>query len=150
MKLLRTTPDHPEYRRLIPALDRELAITDGEDHAFYDQFNKSDDIHHVVLLLEGDRALACGALKAFHGATAEVKRMYTASEVRGRGLAGRILEELERWAAELGYTRLILETGIRQTPAISLYTRHGYQRMAENYGPYAGITESVCMEKEVG
>ncbi|THH34608.1 GNAT family N-acetyltransferase [Neolewinella litorea] len=150
MKILRTTPAHPEYRRLIKSLDRDLAVTDGEDHAFYDQFNKSDAIRHVVLLLEDDKALACGALKHYRKTTAEVKRMYTTDEARGRGLAGRILHELEAWAAELGFRRLILETGIRQTPAIRLYTKHGYQRMAENYGPYAGVTGSVCMEKTVG
>lgn len=149
MNLLRTTPAHPEYRRLIKALDRDLAVTDGADHAFYDQFNKSDQIRHVVLLLEADEALACGALKPFSRTTREIKRMYTTDAARGRGLAGLVLQELETWASELGATRLILETGVRQTPAIRLYTKHGFRRMAENYGPYAGITESVCMEKRL-
>ena len=149
MTLLRTTPAHPEYRRLIRLLDRDLAVTDGEDHAFYSQYNQSDNIHHAVLLFEGDTAVASGALKAFDDRTMEVKRMYTADDARGRGLAGQVLAALEAWAAELGNHRLVLETGKRQTAAIRLYEKHGYQRMAENYGQYIGVENSVCFEKEI-
>ncbi len=146
---IRTTPAHPEYQRLIRALDRDLAVTDGEDHAFYSRFNQSDDIHHAVLLLDGETALACGGLKAYDDRTMEVKRMYTSDPARGRGLAGQILEALEHWAAELGYHRLVLETGKRQTAAIRLYDKHGFARMAENYGQYAGVENSICFEKEL-
>ena len=149
MNLLRTTPAHPEYERLIVALDRDLAVTDGEDHAFYSQFNKSDDIHHVVLLLDHGTGLACGALKKFDDRTMEVKRMFTAADARGRGLAGKILTELEHWAAELGYHRLVLETGTRQSAAIRLYAKHGYSHMSENYGQYAGVENSICFEKHL-
>jgi GNAT superfamily N-acetyltransferase len=148
MKLHRTTPAHPHYRELVDALDEELTITDGEDHDFYDQFNGSEDIHHVLLLEEPAGVyLACGALKQFDDRTMEIKRMYTVEAARGRGLAGRVLRELERWATELGYGRLILETGTRQTAALRLYTKHGYRRMAENYAQYAGVANSVCFEK---
>ncbi|CAH1000976.1 hypothetical protein LEM8419_01979 [Neolewinella maritima] len=150
MTLLRTTPAHPAYPQLIRELDAFLAVTDGDDHAFYDQYNGSDDIKHVVLLLdEQGKAVGCGAIKEFATRTAEVKRMYVAESARGRGLAGRILTELEGWARELGYRRLMLETGTRQTAALRLYEKHGYRRMAENYGPYAGVEESVCMEKRL-
>ena len=149
MTLTRTTPADLDYQRLIVALDRELAVTDGKDHAFYHQFNGSEAIRHVILLREEGQALACGAIKHYAPGTVEVKRMYTVAEARGRGLAGRVVGELERWATELGYQRLILETGVRQHAAIRLYTKLGYRRMAENYGPYRGVTNSVCMEKTV-
>ena len=149
MTPLRTTPAHSEYRRLVRALDLDLAVTDGDDHAFYAQYNGSDDIEHVVLLLDGGAALACGALKPFADRTMEVKRMYTADLARSRGLAGTVLEELETWAAELGCERLVLETGKRQTAALRLYARHGYRRLEENYGPYAGVENSVCFAKDL-
>ncbi len=150
MNLFRTNPAHPEYQRLIRRLDRDLAVTDGEDHAFYAQFNKSDAIRYAVLLLDGETALACGALKAYDNRSLEVKRMYTTDAARGRGLAGQVLQELETWASELGYRHLLLETGRRQAAAIRLYEKHGYRRMEENYGPYTGAENSVCFEKEVG
>lgn len=149
MTLYRTDPTDAHYRKLVEALDRELAVTDGDDHAFYDQFNGSEDIHHVMVATKGERAVACGAIKAFDERTMEVKRMYTLPQVRGRGLAVELLRELEKWAAELGYKRLILETGSRQLAAIRLYEKYGFQRMAENYGQYAEMENSICFEKSV-
>lgn len=78
----------------------------------------------------------------------EVKRMYTLPESRGKGIAARILSELEEWAAELAYQRCVLETGKRQLEAIALYRKHGYQVVA-NYGQYADVENSVCFEKEI-
>lgn len=150
MKLRRTDGHDPAYRALVAALDRFLAVTDGEDHAFYDQYNGSDAIRHVVVAEQTGQAVGCGAIKHYDGTTAELKRMYVAEAARGRGLGGRVLHELECWAANLGYGRLILETGVRQTAAIRLYEKQGYARMEENYGPYWGVENSICMEKGLG
>ncbi|WP_241828073.1 GNAT family N-acetyltransferase [Actinopolymorpha singaporensis] len=57
---------------------------------------------------------------------AEVKRMYVAPEARGRGLARRMLAALERDAAAAGKTRMVLETGLGQPEAITLYLSAGY------------------------
>lgn len=73
--------------------------------------------------------------------------MFTRPEVRGRSLGVAVLNELENWARELGYERCVLETGVRQPYAIRLYEKQGYLRMVENYGQYAGVENSVCMEK---
>ena len=37
----RTTSNNPDFEKLVIELDAVLAILDGEDHAFYAQFNKS-------------------------------------------------------------------------------------------------------------
>jgi GNAT superfamily N-acetyltransferase len=66
---------------------------------------------------------------------------------RNKGIASLLLAELENWATELGHTRCILETGIRQTDAIALYKKNGY-RVMDNYGQYAGVETSVCFEKK--
>ena len=147
MTLHRTTNDDPRYRKLVRELDRFLSVTDGDDHAFYDQFNGSDDIPFVVVGEKNGQPIACGALKPYDPTTLEVKRMYTVEEHRGRGVAVRLLEELESWARELGYLRLVLETGKRQTAAIRLYKKYGFARMSENYGPYRTMDNSVCMER---
>jgi putative acetyltransferase len=74
--------------------------------------------------------------------------MYTEPAKRGKGIAARVLSELEKWAAELSYQKCILETGIRQPEAISLYTKSGYKRIP-NYGKYLNVENSVCFEKEL-
>lgn len=146
VQIKRTTASDPDFVGLVKDLDKELAVTDGDDHDFYDQFNKLDSIKDVVLLFEGDEPVSCGAIKYFDSKTAEIKRMYTAGKSRGKGYAGKILMELETWAAELGFKKCILETGINQPEAIRLYHKSGYQRIP-NYGQYAGIEKSFCFEK---
>lgn len=149
MKILlqRVDNKHPDLLKLVQQLDEELKITDGDDHDFYDQYNGLEDIKHLLLAYTENRATACGGFKAIDNATAEVKRMYTAQEARGKGLARAVLQEVELWAKQEGFERLVLETGVRQHSAIALYQKTGYQRMVENYGPYKGVAESLCFSK---
>jgi GNAT superfamily N-acetyltransferase len=58
--------------------------------------------------------------------TAELKRIWTSSAHRRRGLARRTLAELEARAAAVGYPRLYLTTGPRQPEAVGLYLTSGY------------------------
>lgn len=144
--ILRTSPAHQGYKELVAQLDSELAITDGDDHAFYDQFNKSDTIKYAILLLENDQPIGCGAIKEFGPGVMEVKRMFVIRDRRGRGYASQILNSLELWAKEMGNEKCILETGINQPEAISLYKKSGYN-IIPNYGQYAGVEKSYCFEK---
>ena len=146
VNILRTSPAHEGYKDLVKHLDTELAITDGEDHAFYDQFNKSDTIKHVVVIYENDQPIGCGAIKEFEPGVMEIKRMFVIKENRGKGYASRMLKELETWASEFGYEKCILETGINQPEAIALYKKNGYHFIS-NYGQYAGVEKSFCFEK---
>ncbi|MFE5873000.1 GNAT family N-acetyltransferase [Streptomyces roseifaciens] len=80
---------------------------------------------------------------------AELKRMYVVPEARGRGLARRILAELEDSAREAGRTRMVLETGNQQPEAISLYISCGYAPVpaAEKFGLYRHHEGSRCFTK---
>lgn len=146
MNILRTDSDHADFRALVALLDQDLAVRDGDEHAFYSQFNTLDKINHVVVAFLENEPIACGAIRAFPEDAMEVKRMFVLPEHRGRGIAGRVLNELEAWALELGYTRCILETGKKQPEAIRLYAKSGYG-IIPNYGPYEQVENSVCMEK---
>ncbi len=149
MQILRTDSEHPDFRSLVKLLDQDLAIRDGEEHAFYAQYNKVDKIRHVVVGYFENQAVACGAIRAFDDHAVEVKRMFVSPEYRGKGLAGKILTELETWATGLGFQRCILETGKKQPEAIRLYEKSGYS-VIPNFGPYEGVENSVCMEKILG
>ena len=148
IKLIRTDSDNKDIIHLVKHLDAELAILDGDEHAFYAQLNKTDKIKHVIVAYENDKPLSCGAIREYSPTIMEVKRMYTVPENRGKGIATKILNELEKWATELSYQKCILETGWRQPDAIRLYEKNGYKRIS-NYGKYAGIENSVCFEKEM-
>ena len=146
LSILRTNAADPTFINLVEQLDADLAIRDGKEHGFYATFNTLQQIKYVVLADDQDQAVGCGAIKAFDDNSMEVKRMFTLPAYRGKGVAGTILQELEKWAKELQCTACLLETGKRQPEAIALYQKAGYRQIA-NYGQYAGIENSVCFKK---
>ncbi len=148
MRLFRTNSSNPDFLKLVRLLDAELAERDGDDHSFYSQYNGLDEIRNVLLCYKDIDAVACGGMKELSSGSLEIKRMYVEPSLRGRGLASLVLRELEQWAVELGYGRIVLETGKRQPEAIRLYEKNGYERIA-NYGPYHGIANSICFEKNL-
>src|SRR5687767_6417740 len=147
--IIRTNSDNKDFIALVNLLDAELAELDGDEHAFYAQLNKTHNLKHVILAYENDKPIACGALREHSPTIMEVKRMYTLPENRGKGIATKILAELEKWASELSYQKCILETGKRQPDAIKLYEKNGYSRIP-SYGKYLVMENSVCFEKEIG
>jgi GNAT superfamily N-acetyltransferase len=148
MKLNRTKSDDADFRRLVVDLDAYLADMDGDEHAYYAQFNGIDSIPNVVVVYEADMAVGCGAIKRYSEQIAEVKRMFVRREYRGRRVGALILAELETWARELGYEETVLETGHKQTAAIRLYSGSGYN-VIPNYDQYANVENSVCMKKRI-
>ena len=148
IRLLRTDIGNPDFKYLVKLLDAYLAEIDGDDNAFYLPLNKIDTLRQVVVANDGHQPVACGAFKEYAPGTVELKRMYTLPDWRGKGIAGRIVTELEKWAVELSYQKIILETGLNQPAAIALYKRLGYHSIA-NYGNYMGATNSVCFAKEL-
>ena len=104
----------------------------------------------VLVHVDGEAA-GCGALRdaSAHGeGTAELKRLFVRPAFRGRGLAGVVVGELERFARSSGVERIILETGDRLTAAIALYSSRGYDRIP-NYGPYADDPSSFCFARDL-
>ena len=148
MTFFKTNSDNEDFKLLVSLLDAHLAMTDGDEHNFYNQFNKITHIKHVIVVYENQKPVGCGAIKKYDTATAEVKRMYVAPEMRGQGIAGKILAVLELWALELDFKKCILETGVRQPDAIALYKKSGYA-IIPNYGQYENVENSVCFEKNL-
>ncbi|MBL3656258.1 GNAT family N-acetyltransferase [Fulvivirga sediminis] len=148
IKIVRTGASDAAFKNLVSILDADLAVRDGDEHAFYDQYNKLDSIKYALVAYKNDQPIACGAIKEFDHSTMEVKRMFTAPECRGEGIAVQILSELEKWAAELSYKKCVLETGVRQPEAIRLYEKCGYSPIP-NYGQYIGVDNSRCFEKKL-
>ena len=148
IQIIRTDSENPDFIKLVKYLDADLAERDGDEHSFYAQFNKINKIKYAVVAYEDGIPLGCGAIKEYDPGTMEVKRMYVAPDSRGKGIATKILVELESWASELQYTKCILETGKKQPEAIQLYRKNRY-KVIPNYGQYAEVENSVCFEKEL-
>lgn len=147
MELLkRTTSTDKDFKALVVLLDEDLAQRDGEDNAFYAQFNGIIQLKHCVVYYLDDIPVACGAFKPFDETTIEVKRMFVLPGHRGKSIAFKILNELEVWAKELSYSSSVLETGLRQPEAIALYKKNRYT-IISNYPPYEYVENSVCFKK---
>mgnify|MGYP001329637357 CR=1 FL=1 len=80
----------------------------------------------LLLLLARGEPVAGGAYRRHDAHTAELKRIWCHPGHRRRGLASRILAELEAAAARVGYRRIFLTTGPRQPEARALYLAAGY------------------------
>jgi ribosomal protein S18 acetylase RimI-like enzyme len=110
----------------------------------------------LVGSLPGTGAVCCGGWRR-HGAEtidaadagvlrpgdAEIKRMWVEPAHRRRGLAGAVLDELERRARAADCGRTVLETGVHQPEALALYEIRGYERIP-NFGVYRDAVDSVC------
>jgi polar amino acid transport system permease protein len=127
-------PDDPAAAPMLADLEHEY------DARYGDHFGEpaSTEIHRYpvehfvaplgtfVLLYEDDRVVAGGAFMPHTDDSVELKRIWTAADARGRGLAGLVVEELEAEAVRRGFGRVHLTTGPRQPEAVRLYTRLGY------------------------
>jgi GNAT superfamily N-acetyltransferase len=142
----RTTSEDTDFKMLVAALDKDLALRDGDEHSFYAQFNSIASIPYVVVAYDAQMPVGCGALKPYDDNTLELKRMFVPSTKRGQGIASLIVEALEHWAKELEFKKIILETGNKQPEAIALYHKNHYH-IIPNYGQYEAVENSVCFEK---
>ncbi|MBK8242055.1 MAG: GNAT family N-acetyltransferase [Saprospiraceae bacterium] len=144
--LIRTDNHHEDFKLLVIELDKELKLRDGDDHTFYAQYNKSDNIKYVLVAYNQELPIACGAIKEYDQDTMEIKRMFVRPNYRNQGLASLILKALEQWCQELHYIKCMLETGINQPEAIRLYEKNNYTKIP-NYGPYINVENSFCFLK---
>lgn len=146
VQIIRTTNSNKDFIFLTGELDTELTGNYGTLQKKYDTLNKIDPIDTAVVAYENRKPVGCGCFKVIDKNTVEVKRMYVLREMRGKGISKMILSELEKWAFEKNFKKVVLETGVRQNEAIGLYKKSGYV-VTENYGPYIGMINSICMEK---
>lgn len=147
IKLIRTNSENIDFINLVQKLDDYLTIVDGEDHDFYNQYNNIDVLKHVVIAYLNKVPVGCGAFKAFDKSSVEIKRMFVNPENRSKGIASKILKELELWGNELGFKSCILETGKRQIEAVKFYKKNSYN-LIPNFGQYKDVANSLCFKKE--
>ena len=137
-------------RSLIAALNAELTGAypePGATHFGLDPAEVSDGRGALLVIYREGNPVGCGAVRLLDSGTAELKRMYVAPALRGRGLGRRLVAALETEARALGVRRLVLETGVRQSAALALYRATGFQPIPL-YGEYLRSPgTSICLGK---
>ena len=148
ISIKRTNSKDKDFPGLIRELDKDLRSRYGAEQEHFDQFNKIENLETVIIAYRNNEPVGCGCFKKFDIDSVEVKRMFVETNHQGKGIGKAIINELEKWAAEIGYSSMVLETGTRQLEAIHLYKKLGYQ-IIPNFSPYIGNALSVCMKKEL-
>jgi len=104
----------------------------------------SDDLQPpgglFLVALRGEEVLGCGGLRFVAPGLAEVTRVHVVAGERRRGLARRLMAEIERRAREHGVRQLRLDTRADLVAARALYERIGYREVPRfsDKNPYAG------------
>jgi len=147
-KVVKTTSENLDFIDLIKTFDTFLWERYPELKNDYWGNNLIEFNPNVVIIYLNDKAVACGCFKKYNTNTVELKRMFVSPEARGLGLAQKIIKELEDEASAQGFEKMILETLYKQIEAINLYQKVGFE-IVENYEPYVGLTNSVCMSKVI-
>ncbi|MEW2621389.1 GNAT family N-acetyltransferase [Streptomyces sp. NPDC048106] len=142
--------DHPDARRLTQVLRAEqlglYGFADDPDTTPEADFDPPGLF--LIVHIDGE-PVGCGGIRLLDEHTAEIKRMYVAERARGHGIGRYLLEQLEQHAVSRGATRIMLETGRRNTAALALYHRSGYVP-CPSYVPGRDHTINRAMTKPLG
>ncbi len=147
-KVVKTTSENPDFVFLTGTFDAYLWNRYPELKKDYWGNNLIEFNANVLIVYLDEKPVACGCFKKYNEKSVELKRMFVLPEARGLGLARLVIKELEAEAKNQGFEVLILETLYKQTEAINLYQKTGF-KIVENYEPYVGLSNSVCMSKSI-
>ncbi|MDP9737483.1 MULTISPECIES: GNAT family N-acetyltransferase [unclassified Curtobacterium] len=115
------------------------ATEDEVDQALHDE--PSDDLTGttgvLLVALDDGGPVACAGAR-FRGDVAELTKVFTVGEARGRGIGRRMVRAAERACAERGVGTVQLDTRGELSEACALYERLGYRRVEPfNDEPYS-------------
>jgi len=148
IKIVKTTSENSDFISLIKIFDAFLWERYPELKKDYWGNNLIEFNANVILVYLDEKPVARGCFKKYNENTVELKRMFVSPEARGLGLAQLVIKELEKEAIDQGFEVMILETLYKQKEAISLYQKTGFE-IVENYEPYVGLLNSICMSKSI-
>ncbi len=145
------SPLQDDVRALVAALNEwALGETPREfcHHMTVEQMAQPDTTVFIARD-ESGKAIAMGALRRHADGLGEVKRMFTQAKVRGGGVAGRIVGEIEKLARQEGLERLALETGAVPGfhAAWRVYERAGFTRCGAFLDYPADSPHNIYYEK---
>jgi GNAT superfamily N-acetyltransferase len=124
------SPADPDAFRLLRAFhDEQMGRYGFADPIELDSGEYASPNGMFIVMYQGAAAVGCGGYRWFDrkARTVELKRVYVIPESRGHGTGRALLSWLERHAAAAGAQQAILETGVRNTAALGLFTRAGYR-----------------------
>jgi ribosomal protein S18 acetylase RimI-like enzyme len=99
----------------------------------------------IFMALKDGEAVGCVALMKMDDGGYELAKMTVSETLRGSGLGRLLMQRCIDAGAELGATRLYLETNSSLAPALGLYRAMGFRDLAPTDTPY--VRADVFMER---
>jgi GNAT superfamily N-acetyltransferase len=133
VRITECRPGHPDVARLLRAFHCEQVDRYGFADPIELNSTKYAPPHGLFAVVYQDGTpVGCGGYRWFDRATrtVEIKRMYLTPASRGHGTGRALLSWLEEHSVGAGAQRAILETGVRNTAALALFTSAGYRPIA--------------------
>jgi GNAT superfamily N-acetyltransferase len=141
--------DDPVVLELVQEMADDLAHLYGPaSYPPQDPKDWSSPLGCMAVVYSEGVAVGCGGFIRHDERSAELKRMFVRPAARRRGLARRLLRDLEGQARSLGYERVVLETGAPQVEARELYLSEGY-RQVTCWPPHDVDPTSMCFAKSI-
>ena len=146
----RTNGKNKDFIENCRRLDADLDQRIGKEiqRSKYEKYNQLDKINEAIVVYENNVLVGAGSIRYYDEINVELKRIYISPAFRGQGIGTKLVSLLVEWGKELGYQRVLLETGEKLTESVALYKKLGFERIP-NYGPYESMPESLCMAKDI-
>ncbi len=151
MDIVDFAPAHAEafHRLNVAWISRLFALEPKDLEVLTDPQGKILDKGGRIFMAVMDGApVGCVALLKMDDGGYEVAKMTVSEDLRGSGLGRRLLQRCIDVGAELGATRLYLETNASLGPALALYRAMGFRDLLPRETAYARA--DVFMERPYG
>lgn len=147
LSIKKANPNDEKVSAIIEELSTNLYLRFGSDgkNSFTEwEYNNSKFVFVIAEI--NNEIVGCGAIRPIEENIGEVKRMY--SKHPRKRIGQTILVFLEQQAIEIGYTKLVLETRLKNQEATQFYQKQGYN-VIPNYGKYIDRPEAICFGKSL-
>ena len=116
----------------IAKLNRLFNEVDESPDAIVSRMSDPNCVETVVLAKVADKALGFALVRVVSSVLystphAELTELYVLEEYRQRGIASELITFAEQIAVQKGTRIILVQTGDDNSPALSLYRKHGYE-----------------------
>jgi predicted GNAT family N-acyltransferase len=141
-RIIWITPSSAGYALTVALRHEVLRIPLGLAFTL-DQLASESGSHHLAAFDEEGRILGCLMLTPHSDGEVQMRQVAVKPEMQGTGLGRALVEEAERKARELGFTRMMLHA---RDVAIGFYARQGYAREGDLFTE-VGITHQQMAKR---
>ena len=137
MESVITNEKDERFIELTKELDNEWFQLRGDEVLKYQEYND----------IKWGKPIACASFRLFDKDTIEIRRVYVKKRYRRKGIAYKLIKQLEKLAMEENFKFSVIETGRENTAAINLYKKLDYE-VIDSFGMFEGDDFCICMKKQ--